>query len=796
MARKIEVKSPQELKGIERVFRIDRDTYLVYTGLHKDDIRPFVRIGSGSYAPAGLLKHIENVVIPESDPPNLGLEIAWLHTTLESGGENIRYVGSRERVSQIYGYTGVSESNDDDKKTTVQMAPYQPFKPDIAKDRSTTTFFSTGDVMVSVGGSRVMNFERTKKQALHIDREYDLITTALSKRKRKCESGLSFLFLGDAVGQMLPTYWNFHGQGLLANPGLDYHYRLFENSIDPAKMTMALAGSIYNPGLIEAIRRKNAEKKTVGIYSPNLDRVGVLKRFYSNVGVKTFDDGRPLPFAKEMTLYISRGGSHGVFAGKLKHEAERMVQILFPIGSGKFSKSFEYIRGPHDLELASLMSLEDKREGRLVLHLPGEVPDAKYRSARLEEGSYPLLQEKEHHLAYSDQPRGFLEEFVKGLEGTNFEAPMRDLLYLCAAADVDEKDLAKKLKEFLKFPVPEGPALFGNLCESLRYLSDLPPFAEGSSLTNRKLIEKLRKKYRISKLRNRDWLSLAQRPVEFSVLFLGGRKTYLLVKAAAAEVVRFVVPPSVRVLEQDDKPYRQLLRQQMKALDKAGNPAGYSQSVDMIEKLLEERMKIVDERLRLYSILDQLYISIQPRVQEEEPSNPLLYWIKKAYTTVREKLSPVIERIREMRAAMWIVFGLALLAGIYGITRLSYGSGPDLITRAGNLVSPGSIQKDEVIPGENEIIPEGTEVYYYADALATANGFSGVTAPHQRDLRDPDLVFPGDTLKLPDGRLVNIAQGESLWQVATTHYRKDAARLAILEKQISSMDDDEKKKTG
>ena len=95
---------PIEIRGTERVFQIDRDTFVIYTGLHRSDFRPFLRVGSGRSIPAGVLGQIENVILPENDPANAGLEVAWQDATRREASDSIRYVGSKDRVNQLLNF--------------------------------------------------------------------------------------------------------------------------------------------------------------------------------------------------------------------------------------------------------------------------------------------------------------------------------------------------------------------------------------------------------------------------------------------------------------------------------------------------------------------------------------------------------------------------------------------------------------------------------------------------------------------------------------------------------------------
>ncbi len=86
------------------------------------------------------------------------------------------------------------------------------------------------------------------------------------------------------------------------------------------------------------------------------------------------------------------------------------------------------------------------------------------------------------------------------------------------------------------------------------------------------------------------------------------------------------------------------------------------------------------------------------------------------------------------------------------------------------------------IQGEESVELLAAEVFVYADALAKRNGFFGLRNGRNSpgDLRDPNLVFPGDRLILPDGRLVNVQPGETIWKLSGEHYKKDFARLRLV----------------
>ncbi len=111
------------------------------------------------------------------------------------------------------------------------------------------------------------------------------------------------------------------------------------------------------------------------------------------------------------------------------------------------------------------------------------------------------------------------------------------------------------------------------------------------------------------------------------------------------------------------------------------------------------------------------------------------------------------------------------------------------------LVKPGDMQNDEDVPGQESVPIVMKDIFVYADILARRNGFYGIRNQPAPDLRNPDVVFPGDVLTLADGRLVKVEPGETIWKIATTHYKRDFARLVIISRQykhiLNQLDDDD-----
>ena len=98
-----------ELKDIirtnkDRIFMVDPECFIIYTGSELDDPQPFIRIGNWAELPADIIPLIENIIIPDrliGNPSNeqFNIDIDYLPTN--------RYIGSKGLVKRYLDYQKV-----------------------------------------------------------------------------------------------------------------------------------------------------------------------------------------------------------------------------------------------------------------------------------------------------------------------------------------------------------------------------------------------------------------------------------------------------------------------------------------------------------------------------------------------------------------------------------------------------------------------------------------------------------------------------------------------------------------
>jgi hypothetical protein len=91
-------------KDSDRIFMVDPECFIIFTGSTLDDQQPFIRIGNWFDMPAGLIPLIENIIIPDRMIGNpayeqFSIDVDYLPTN--------RYIGSRGLVKRFLNFQKV-----------------------------------------------------------------------------------------------------------------------------------------------------------------------------------------------------------------------------------------------------------------------------------------------------------------------------------------------------------------------------------------------------------------------------------------------------------------------------------------------------------------------------------------------------------------------------------------------------------------------------------------------------------------------------------------------------------------
>lgn len=835
----------KDLRPSERIFQWDRDTFIVYVALDADDTRPFLRIGNDENIPQHVLAYIQSVILASKEPINIGQELQWIAASLSQGHERVSYLGSKEQTTHLQHIVDLRFSK---KPMSVRrshaskkgMPPmdillYGPPREDLPKDKVTVQLFKTGNFTIHVGSSRVYDYEKSQKKRISVEREHELIQEALTSQKCRLSDSQrhSFIWLGpehsntfqDAeggTGSLASLYWNMQGKGALVNPCVNYHYALFEEGINPENVQALLSYAGDEPGYTQALCHKNANKQAVAIFNGREQLFNSYKKIYEEATLISIGAGGVLPLLSESAFYASRTRSHGVFSWRLNSETDKITQILFPLGGKHQRRNFEYVRAPHDLEIQGIDTRQDLEGSmaHIALQYPSKFSKQLFNYLPVKNNCYPLVPHKEYVFHQGLSAREIKEPLLSIFKNESYYDFLQGFLnfHLSYKSGVPEnaETLKKALRRLQKIRLPWGDLVRRhNLHSYFQFIKSLPNYEKIYKPIQQRFFDLISLKYAPRFTRYKTWLALSKEPVEFHVLLCGGLHSFLLIKKIPKIPVTFKIPPTLAQIEENkqfSRGYQKQLRMWERALDRwprEEESRGYRGGLAFLEKLYEEKLRLLEQRNYFKKFLKKMGITSEMQTLASAS-------LSLGRDNWREWIGQKLERVTQRVTALWgqllsdslpniSVLGgrvLPLAGGLFVfIALMSWGIGScsSGITSDGNsdaevaavsLVAPGELQAGQYVPGEEDIPLSKTEVSQYVNNLARRNGFANLSIAGAaggdagRNLRNPDLVFPGDTLRLPDLRQANIKKGEYIWELARVHYRKDFARLHILQRQI------------
>ena len=800
----------------ERVFQLNRDTYLIYVGLHSDDANPFIRIGSGELPNDAILKLIKHIVIPEVDTINIGQEMEWVNRNILLGGERPSYIGLDEHIRSAYRFASIrfqkkSKSSFLKKAEAEPPIEIQHFGPPAEpnKNHVIVNQLGAGNFTVLVGKSRVFDYKNILRGQFNYEREFNLISELFSKQPSRLnrKDKRSFLWFGsdysDRPDQPF-VYWNLKGVGALLNPSLNYHLTLFQEKINPSNAKIFLSGSGQSAGVSEGIKNLHTQKKELGLYLHNDEILSQYKHLYPNANIHLMHDGNHVPIAKSHNFYVSKSNSHAALSWSLATDRDEVSQIIFPFGEKQIKRVFNVIRAPHDIEFQVIHNRLDLKNSlaHLSLQIPGNISKQVFDMFRIKSSRYPLVPKKEYIIHEGIEPKDLVQPLLVALHGSPYFEILRNFLthHLSQEMESNIEKTSALLKDIQSIKIPlDDIVKRNNLYTFLVFISNLSTFQFYTKFQKIQF-RFLKWKYNPVLISYKSWLLLEQEPVEFHLLLLGGNKVYQFVKFIQAELLQYKIPPSLDFIETNYKHYPNLLKNWYKTLDRytGDDSSSYKNILDLLQKFYEERLRLVSERLRLYKFIGLLNLgTIKNQEKAHTFFKPKNISVKESFNFVKELLQINNKNFRNVLFIFFLLLGsYGIIKGIGGLFQNSSSKWGDKKSEiaAVSLVRPGTLQKDSFVPGEDKIEVPDNEISKYVNALAKNNKFligkNGVKLKKSNRAlieNNLDLVFPGDVLRLPDLRQTNVTKGDHVWEIARIHYRKDFARMKILQKQIQAL---------
>jgi hypothetical protein len=226
----------------ERVFHIDEECYVVYLGSGPDDYKPFLRIGNSRHLGDSAISNINTIVITDSltgdplfEPKNLNRKEL----------KDNRYVGSEETVDRMFRL--LKQLN----VKTDKIPSHREFHTE--DERAILTMFDNGNLTLTYDNKPVFDLKKREKNDLHFVERSKWLRDQLFKNHTRYPADVftnpGFLTLGKAL-------FLFSAQAFIAfELPEDFFTALVNAGIDPDLVTSVVAEEPTND-FVKLCKRK------------------------------------------------------------------------------------------------------------------------------------------------------------------------------------------------------------------------------------------------------------------------------------------------------------------------------------------------------------------------------------------------------------------------------------------------------------------------------------------------------------------------------------------------------------
>ncbi|HPR38058.1 MAG TPA: hypothetical protein PLT13_10730 [Spirochaetota bacterium] len=261
----------------DRLFIVDTECFIVFTGGSINDDRPFIRIGTWSDLPVEIIPLVENIIISDRILGNPALEqfninVRNLTTNRYIGGESIlkRFLDYQRNFG--LDLTNVSAVNIE------KDIPELPDKKHISdRDQFIGVFYSDGNVKIVHDGNNIFDLNSIYNENLNITE----ILTRLTQNNKTCSrySGAGF-----AVSDKNPI---FYSDGYFTSYQFPKTYAddfsILE--IDPGKIRELLLPSHNMLYVSDIMKLKHFREGKIRIFSDNRDQLDLIKRLFKGATI-------------------------------------------------------------------------------------------------------------------------------------------------------------------------------------------------------------------------------------------------------------------------------------------------------------------------------------------------------------------------------------------------------------------------------------------------------------------------------------------------------------------------------
>lgn len=261
----------------DRLFIVDTECFIIFTGDSIEDDRPFIRIGTWFDLPVEIIPLIENIIITDNakgDPSHEQFNIDIRHLTSN------RYIGNEISLKRFLDYqrnfgldlTNVSVVNVD------KDVPELPKKRNVSdRDHFIGVFYSNEDIKIVHSGLDIFGLQSTDEEYPDISAIHEGISEISKKSERYKNSGF-IIFDANPI---------FYSNGFFTSyqfPG-NYYSRFSRMEIDPRKIRELILPSQNISNISGLLKYKNSREGKIRLFSDNVEQTDLIKKLFKNATI-------------------------------------------------------------------------------------------------------------------------------------------------------------------------------------------------------------------------------------------------------------------------------------------------------------------------------------------------------------------------------------------------------------------------------------------------------------------------------------------------------------------------------
>ncbi|AHC15696.1 hypothetical protein [Salinispira pacifica] len=170
-----------------RVYHIDRECYVLYLGKADRKYRPFLRIGTSPYLPSDIRRHISSVLLTDRLTGDYFIEGDCLEKPVS---HHMHYVGSHDLVDAVKHFI---------RNEKIAEHPLKPGDKVETGEGSRVVFYDSGNVRIMLDGHRLfdlLELERSHNHQVHVMNRLQKFTADQGYSSRDF-TGRGFIILND-----------------------------------------------------------------------------------------------------------------------------------------------------------------------------------------------------------------------------------------------------------------------------------------------------------------------------------------------------------------------------------------------------------------------------------------------------------------------------------------------------------------------------------------------------------------------------------------------------------------------